>query len=920
MKKYLFLILSLVLIVTLPFSKNIKAEESIATNDTVNIHYFRYNEDFENWKVWLWPDGGTGKFVHFDESTVNGNWVSLSLDLTDEANADYLGVEKFGLLVVNGAGETWGERDISYDRYFNLNFVGGECNVYLGQGDGNIGTSLDDPNGPDTSHKFLLANFLDEKTIEFTATKVLTNFTLLADDVEITPSTKLVDGTTYTLTLSDEVDLKKKYEISADFDGITKKIEVGFSALYDTEQFEKEFDYSGDLGVNYSKAQSTFKVWSPLSDKITLRLYNQGLSTHDNNGNLSKEDTPYSEVELTKKENGLFSTTVSGDLAGKYYTYYVERGIHKNEVVDPYAYSTGANGKRGMVVNFDELNPTDWQYDSRPDTVTNYTDNIIYELHVRDLTSHSSWNGNDDNRGKFLGLVEEGTTYNGYTTGLDHIKELGVTSVHLLPVHDFGFVDETRLDEKGYFDKTDGGFNWGYMTENYNSLEGSYSTNPFDGTSRVSEFKEMVQGFHDNDIRVIMDVVYNHTSSGSDSNFDVLMPGYYHRLNADGSFSNGSGCGNETASERTMMQKLIVDSIVFYAKEYNISGFRFDLMQLHDVETMNSVAKAVHEIDPSIIIYGEPWDAGGSALDPSVAAGKDNYTQMPNVAIFNDEIRDAVKGSVFASTAGGFVQGASDDTTVNSIQRGLTGTTAPSQMVNYVSAHDNNTLYDKLRLTGLKSTQLEYAHKQSNAIVLLSQGIPFLHAGVELCRTKPSEVEGELYSHNSYNESDAVNQIRWDKKGDNIEMFNYYKALIQIRKDHPAFRMMSFDEVSEHCEFITSPDGSIVLRIKGNANGDTWDDIIIAFNNTSSAKTFDLPEGEWVVVGDKLGIDLTGLYNADTTMTLTSYDTVIMYSGITLPAEDSSNIGVIIAVTISIIAVLGIAGGLGFVFLKKKEA
>ncbi len=916
MKKILLILVSFIGLVFFANINALNAQEVQSTaGDTVNINYFRYAADFDGWQMWLWPEGGNGKFVEFD--TVDGNWATASIDLTDEENAAYVGVERFGVLVVRGE---WLERDIEYDRYIELKWVGSECFSYLGQGDGNIGYTLDDPNGPDTSHKFLTAGFIDETTIEFSATTELSSYQILVDgvvDSSVTQAAK--DGFTYTVNISGEADLKKKYEVQSTFDGDVKTIEVGFSALYNTESFEKEFDYDGDLGVIYSKDKSTFKVWSPLADKITLRIYEYGLEGYDNDGKTRNTvEVPVSHP-MTKGDKGVYEVTVNGDLHGKYYTFVVERGVHINEIIDPYAYSAGANGIRGMIVDFSRTNPDDWKYGERPDTAQNYTDNIIYELHVRDLTSHSSWNGTEDNRGKFLGLVEEGTTYDGYTTGFDHIKELGVTSVHLLPCHDYGFVDETKLNEVGYFDKTDGGFNWGYMTENYNTLEGSYSTNPFDGESRVSEFKEMVQGFTNNDIRVIMDVVYNHTSKSADSNFNILMPGYYHRLNSTGGFSNGSGCGNETASERTMMNKLIVDSIIFYATEYNISGFRFDLMKLHDYETMNDVAAAVHAIDPSIIIYGEPWDAGGAALDEELSAGKENIDKMPNVAIFNDVIRDAVKGSVFDSAAGGFVQGAFDDGTVSSIKSGLTGTNSASQMVNYVSAHDNNTLYDKLRLTGLRGDQLNYAHMQANAIVMLSQGIPFLHAGVEMCRTKPSEVEGELYSHNSYNESDAVNQFRWDKKEANIDMFNYYKSLIELRKSHSAFRMMDDADIADHITFLDSPDGTIVMQISDNANGDIWDDIIIAFNNTSSRKTFDIPAGEWTVVADKLGFTTNDDVYTMSSGSINSYETLILYKGVTQPTtESSSNVGLIVSVIVGTIVLAGAGVGV-FLFLKKKS-
>lgn len=889
MKK--FIALTLVLLITIFNSTKIQAEEE----SVIEINYFRYEADFDDWHLWMWTDSSNGRFVEFDESSIDGSWITATIDLTIVENECFIN-SSIGFIVTKGE---WLEKDIDSDRFIEHN--SSVSSVYLGQGDSRIGYSIDDENGPDISHKFLSANFIDSKTISFKSTKEITSYELYSDDsLEKITEVNVIENV-YTIQLSNSVNLKKKYLIKGIIDNKNQEIEVGFSALYDTKEFMDEYDYDGVLGVIYSESKSVFRVWSPLSDDIYLNLYEYGLSGYDNHGNIISNDKAYKSYQMNRLDKGVYEITVNGDLNGVYYTYTVERGIHSNEIVDPYAYTTGANGSRGMVIDFDKTNPNDWNLD-KPDTVENYNDHIIYELHVRDLTSHSSWDG--VNSGKYLGLVEEGTSYNNLTTGLDHIKELGVTSVHLLPVHDFGMIDETRLDEEGYYDKTDGGFNWGYMTENYNSLEGSYSTNPFDGSVRVNEFKQMVQGFHNNDIRVIMDVVYNHTSKSSDSNFNILMPGYYHRVDEEGSFSNGSGCGNETASERTMMRKLMVDSLCFYATEYNISGFRFDLMKLHDIDTMNLIAKELHDIDPSIIIYGEPWDAGGSSLDESESASKENYNEMPEIAIFNDNIRDAIKGSVFISTATGFVQGASDDETITKIKNGLTGNFAPSQMINYVSAHDNNTLNDKLKLTGLKGTQLEYAHKQSNAIVLLSQGIPFLHAGVEMCRSKPDEEY--IYSHNSYNQADSVNQIRWDLKEQNIDMFNYYKALIEIRKNHSAFRMNDIDMINESIEFLDSPDGTIAMLIKDNANNDTWNNIIIAFNNNSASKSIDLPDGQWTVVGDKQGIDTNGIYEANGTMSLSSYDTVIMYNGVTEVNNESNDFNILAAISISIV-VIGLA-------------
>ena len=322
---------------------------------------------------------------------------------------------------------------------------------------------------------------------------------------------------------------------------------------------------------------------------------------------------------MTNIGKGVWEAVVEKNLEGLYYTFEVNYNGRTFEFVDPYAYSTGANGLRAQVVNFEKTNPKYWTYNTRPDNIKNMTDYIIYELHVRDLTTHKSWGGDPSLRGTFMGVAQGGTSYTKdditISTGLDHLAELGVNAVHFLPIFDFGYVDETRLNDKDYMNQY--GFNWGYMPYNFNTPEGSFSTNPFDGYTRVKELKTMIQALHFRNIRVIMDVVYNHTGETEGSQFEKSMPGYYFRQNEDGSYSNGSGTGNETASERSMFRKYMIDSITFWAKEYNISGFRFDLMGLHDVETMNEIRKAVNEIDPTIILYGEPWTGGSTPLDPT---------------------------------------------------------------------------------------------------------------------------------------------------------------------------------------------------------------------------------------------------------------------------------------------------------------
>ncbi|MEL6926120.1 MAG: type I pullulanase, partial [Bacteroidota bacterium] len=431
-----------------------------------------------------------------------------------------------------------------------------------------------------------------------------------------------------------------------------------------------------------------------------------------------------------------------------------------------YAKAVGVNGKRAAIIDFAETDPEGWSADQRP-VLAGPNDIILYELHVRDITSHPSAGSSYPK--KFLGLVETGTkSLEGLATGIDHIKEMGVTHVHLLPSYDFLSVNEAdpKLET----------FNWGYDPQNYSVPEGSYATDPFDPMSRIREFKQMVKGFHDNGIRVILDVVYNHTGVTENSNFNLSAPGYYYRHNEDGSWSDASACGNETASERPMMRRYMLESLKWWVEEYHLDGFRFDLMAIHDIETMNEISKELKAIEPSLFLYGEGWTAGGSPLPDERKAVKANAMQLDDVAVFCDDLRDGIKGSVFEDKDGGWLSGKGE--LKESIKFGVVAATEhpqidyskvnyskaafspkPVQTINYVSCHDNNTLYDKLNIAneGLEAEDIQQMHRLANAIVLTSQGVPFLHAGVEMMRSKGGE-------HNSYNLPDAVNQIDWSAK------------------------------------------------------------------------------------------------------------------------------------------------------------
>ncbi|MEM1357145.1 MAG: type I pullulanase [Bacteroidota bacterium] len=606
-----------------------------------------------------------------------------------------------------------------------------------------------------------------------------------------------------------------------------------------------------DLGVTYTPEQTTFKLWSPAADAARLHLF--------------KTDEPTEAAIKTidlKEVDGAWAVTEAGDLDGTYYTFQIKQNGNWNaEATDPYARAAGTNGLRGQVIDLTDTNPVGWENDTRP-ALSAPTDAVIYELHVRDVSLDPR--SGIEQKGKFLGLTERGTrTPQGDATGLDHLVELGVTHVHLLPSFDYMSVDESRPEDPQ--------FNWGYDPQNYNVPEGSYSTNPADGKVRIREFKQMVQALHAAGIRVIMDVVYNHTGRSEDSHFQHLIPDYFYRFNDDGSMSNASGCGNEIASERPMVRKYIRESVEYWAKEYHVDGFRFDLMAIHDIPTMNELSESLHAIDPSILVYGEGWTAGSSPLPDSLKALKHNVPELKTIAAFSDDLRDGLKGSVFTHEEKGFVSGAEGKDM--SIRFGIVGATQhpqitydsvnysdapwapePSQCVNYVSCHDNHTLWDRLAISNPTDapSKRETMHRLALGIVLTSQGIPFLHAGSEMCRTKNG-------NENSYNSGDGVNAIRWNSKRAHQVTYNYIKDLILLRKNHPAFRMGSTESLQKHLSFMDTGDSQLISYRLKNAPGDTWQDIIVALNGSEQAKRVELPTGKWTLIANGRSVEPTGI-------------------------------------------------------------
>lgn len=617
---------------------------------------------------------------------------------------------------------------------------------------------------------------------------------------------------------------------------------------YFSKVFEDHFHYDGDLGALYTPHGTTFRVWAPAASSLSVLIYATG----------DAEESVAHPME--RDVQGTWVLVLDGDLHGVYYNYLVTVNEVTHEAVDPYAKAVGVNGERGMVVDLARTNPEGWDQLQKPDLVY-FVDAVIYELHIRDLSIHET--SGIQHKGKFLGVAETGTRGpNGVTTGLDHLVELGVTHVHLLPCFDFLTVDEADLETPQY--------NWGYDPLNYNVPEGSYSTNPFDGEVRIREFKQMVKTLNEHGIRVVMDVVYNHTGLTEDSNLNRLFPGYFYRENVMGSFSNGSGCGNELASERSMVRKFIVDSVVYWAQEYKIDGFRFDLMGLHDLETMNQVRKALDEVDPRILIYGEGWTGGDSPLPDDEKALKGNAVQMPGIAVFNDDIRDGIKGDVFHARQPGFVNGARDRE--ESVKFGIVAATrhpqvvydnvcyakqswaaAPHQSVNYAEAHDNLTLWDKLMATSSHEPEEELIkmHKMSLVILLTSQGIPFIHAGMDFLRTKFGD-------DNSYRSPDSVNALDWQRKALYLDVFRYNQGLIRLRKSHPAFRMTTTEAIQKHLRFLEMPHGQMIGYIlSDHANGDAWKEIAVLFNAHLEPQRIQLPSRGWVSVvnGQRAGTE-----------------------------------------------------------------
>ena len=816
----------------------------------VNIHYHRFSGDYEGWNIWSWLSGKEGASYDFNGEDEFGKVATFNLDVDT-------GTSEIGFIVrYSTESNDWEQKDTTDDRFMNIAYEkDGVIDIYVVQGEASFGYGENEMNiGP----RLLSASFVDTSTIEFSVTKA---FDITDEDtinkLTITDkegnaynisSVTSSQGTEGVITTALSLPIGENYILEF---GDYGTMAISGNNLFTTKEFENTFFYGGDdLGATWSKDKTAFRLWAPTATEVIINFFESG-----------KGDKRLESIPMNKDVKGTWYLEKTGDLHGVYYTYSVTVGDSTKEAIDPYAKATGANGDRAMVVNLDSTNPEGFVDEKKPEFV-DQTDAIIYELHIRDFSIDK--NSGIKNKGKYLAFTEKGTTTrSGVKTGLDHLVDLGITHLHLLPTFDYATVDETTLMNNE--------FNWGYDPENYNVPEGSYSTDPHHGEVRINEFKQMVASLHANGIRVVMDVVYNHTSASADSNFNKVVPGYYYRMTKDGQFSNASGCGNETASERAMVRKYIVDSVVYWATEYHIDGFRFDLMGIHDIKTMNAVREALDKVDPSIIIYGEGWTAGESPLLESERALKTNMGSLDTrIAAFSDDIRDGIKGSVFNAEENGYVSGR--ESMEETIKFGIVASTnhnqidysminyssfpwakEPTQTITYASAHDNLTLWDKLASSNPSDSEEDRIKMNllSSAIVLTSQGTPFFQAGEESLRSKPLDDSGTLFDHNSYKSSDTVNSLKWNRKEEYSEVYDYYKGLIEFRKEHSALRMTKTSDIQENLKFMDGLDSNVVAyTIENSPNGEQSEALLVIFNPNRSETIVNIPEGNWNVYVD----------------------------------------------------------------------
>ncbi|GAA0076279.1 type I pullulanase [Clostridium sp. CTA-5] len=832
-------------------------------NIKLNLHYCRNDKNYDSWDVWSWCDENDAKGYEFTKEDEYGKVAKINK--SNENNKKEIS------FIIRKGGDEWQAKDIDKDRSIDLAYANnkGEINAYIIEGDENVYMSIDDQ----TRNRItsLKIDSINEINFKLNAENFNTDdFILKENGIVISKDLYSADldksGLKGSIKLKKNIDLKKIYSLEIPGYGMKN---ADLRKVYGSNEFESLYSYDGNLGAIYNNDETNFILWAPTASDVKVVFYGK-------DGNLYYSPAEKT-LDMVKGENGIWTAKESGDLDGVYYNYLVTINGKENEVTDPYAKAVGVNGNRGMVINLGSTNPSGWEKDRRPE-LKNPTDATIYEMHIRDLSIDENSGINLEYRGKYKGVWQDGTTIpdGDIKTGVAHLKELGVNTVQLMPSFDYTSVDETKLNIPQ--------FNWGYDPQNYNVPEGSYSSNPYDGRIRIKEFKEMVNELHKQGIRVIMDVVYNHTDSSQNSVLNLAVPDYYYRQDSEGNFSNGSGCRSEVASDRSMARKLIIDSVKYWVKEYHIDGFRFDLMANHDIETMKQIRQELDKIDKNILIYGEGWAAGPCALPEEKQALKINASEFGKMQIgmFSDDIRDGLKGNVFNDTEPAFVNG--QPGFEEWVKFGIVGSTRhddidyskvryskkpwanePYQAINYVSCHDDLTLWDRLQTVepNKSDKELQNMNKIAAAVVFTSQGIPFIQAGEEFARTKVNE-DGSL-NKNSYTSSDDINKLDWNRIEKYRNLYEYYKGLIELRASHKAFRMGKTEDIQQNLKFLEKgkdfeEDNVVAYTLDGKAVEDKWENIAVIFNSNSKPVKVNLPDNNWTIVvnKDKAGIEELG--------------------------------------------------------------
>ena len=793
----------------------------------LKVHYHRYEGDYDGWGLHLWgavdvPTYGTFMIdgveydwqnpYSFDETDDFGVWTTIPIAYPDT---------ELGFIVHKSH-----YKDPGPDRFFGDFDEHNE--IWLLQGVMQIFTQ-----NPGTDPRIQYVAGDGVRTIQVMMSREIADHTgrfvvrkdgVAQDVVSVTGS-----GQNFTITLVDPIDITAFYEV---LDNVTEDATVLFHNFP-----VDDYVYDGeDLGFVYTPAQTTFKLWSPTANSVNVLIFDAPIDTP---GDEAEEPVVYPMTRVGG--DGVLRCVVTGDLKGKYYLYEVTTYGETHSAPDPYSIALSTNSMRSIIIALNDSDPPGWEADTYA-TTDSLEDTVVYELHVRDLTIDDTWNGTEEIRGKFLGLIESGTTFNGMPTGFDHILDLGVTAVHFLPMYDFSSVDETNPRSR----------NWGYDPFAYNVPEGSYATDP-EGITRIREMKEMIQGFHDAGLQVIMDVVYPHTHYiGKRSVFDVPVPKYYYLINEDGSYVNATGCGNTIDFTKPMVRRFVLQSVRYWVEEYHMDGFRFDQMGLIDTELMEEIATMAHGINPDAIIYGEPWGGMGA---PILTAKGDQRGK--GFGVFNDDIRNAIRGDTDGKRPG-YAMGNLDNW--EEVQVGVPGsidafTDDPSETMNYVSAHDNYTWFDKIERTMEESTEDDKIamNKLGIAIVLTSQGIPFIHAGSEFRRTKRVPGVSEEEIRNSYNASDEVNKLDWARKYSENDVYEYYRGLIELRKARKEFRLPTADDIRNNLRFwddLESPNGTMTFTLSDVTPGDGWGEIIVSYNPTGEVQHINMPDGNWAVVVD----------------------------------------------------------------------